>query len=124
MSVVVFDFQDFILEFPEWANVEESFAQRLFQRATTFLNNTDKSIICNVDIRREALYLLVAHFLEINSRGGGAVGTLSSATEGSVSASYSSNNSNIPAPWNQTTYGCDYWTLVLPYRLGPLYIKG
>lgn len=123
MSAVIFDFSDFVLEFPEFAGVEETLATKMFTKATRYLDNSDNSPICNLDIRQEALYLLVAHFLELQKRGGGTVGTLTNATEGSVSAGFSLQNSTVPAPWNQTQYGCDYWALIYPLLPSPLYVE-
>lgn len=123
MSTVIFDFSDFIEEFPEFAKVDEVFANRMFVKATRYLDNTDNSFICDEGMRTEALNLLVAHFLEIQKRGGGAVGTLTNATEGSVSAGFSLQNSTVPAPWNQTQYGVEYWALVYPLLPSPFYTE-
>ena len=123
-GVVVFNFEEFITEFPEFNEKEESLVTALFNRATKFLDNTADSIICDTEIRKEVLYLLTAHFLELQNRGAGTVGSVASASEGDASASFSVMNSTVPFPWNQTQYGAEYWVLILPYLSGPWYFTG
>lgn len=127
MAVVIFDPAEFKAAFPEFAAVPDLRLTTTFTAATAILDNTDASIVQDVDKREAMFYYLVAHLLTLfgttvaGSAGAGpsgVVGRLSSATEGSVSSSF---EMNVPpnasaAWWNQTQYGATFWLMTLPYR--------
>lgn len=128
MAVVVFDPVQFKIAFPEFQAVPDARLLVLFQVAQGMLDNTDASIVVDLQQRTTMFWYLVAHLLTLygtgvsSSAGGGGpsgvVGRLSTATEGTVTASY---EFNIPASasaawWNQTQYGATYWMMMAPYR--------
>lgn len=120
---VVFDYNEFKLLFPE-LDVNPSRAEMGFSMAEGILNNTPASIVCCECKRAKGLYLLTAHILTLLNRGAGNIGTISSASEGSVSVSYSTSSvDKLGAGWfGQTQYGLLFWQMFSSYRSGFLVI--
>lgn len=128
MAVVVFDPAAFKLAFPEFATVPDARLTVLFNMVGyTILDNTDASIVTNVDQRSAMLDLLVAHMLAlfgyVNTAGQtvpgtGVVGRVASASEGTVSTSLAYNVPARPGEgwYSQTQYGAMYWVMMAPFR--------
>lgn len=128
MAVVVFDPARFKVAFPEFADVPDARLTALFNMiGYTILDNSDGSIVTNVDQRSALLDLLVAHMLALfgyTTSGGttvpgtGTVGRVASATEGTVSTSlgYSVPAGAGEAWYSQTPYGAMYWVMTAPFR--------
>lgn len=118
MTVVVFDPAAFIVRFPEFATVNASYLQALFDDgAALLLDNTDCSPIQDVNKRARLLNLIVAHLCKLAPPAAGPgvggqdmVGRITNATQGSVSvAAEMLTQSASAAYWNQTQYGALYW---------------
>lgn len=114
MAVVVFDPTLFKLRYPEFASVDNALLGLYFNEAGLYLSNTDVSIVQNIDQRTMFLNMLTAHIAFIN----GAltsdgqpkpVGRVSSATEGSVSASFEYLVPGSAAWYAQSQYGAAFW---------------
>jgi len=128
MAVVVFVPADFKIAFPEFATVPDARLTALFNMiGYTIIDNTDASIITDLDQRSSLMYLLLAHMLTLYgwvsasgtvTPGTGAVGRVSSATEGTVSTSleYKAAATAGEAWYNQTQYGAMYWVMTAPFR--------
>lgn len=128
MAVVVFDPAAFKVAFPEFAAVPDARLSLLFNMAAAgILDNTDASLVTDVDQRSALFSLLVAHLLTLfgttlagtaGAGPAGIVGRTASATEGSVSTSLEYNvPANPSAAWfNQTQYGAMYWIMLAPFR--------
>lgn len=128
MAVVVFDPAAFKVAFPEFELVPDARLTLLFNMiGFTLLDNTDASIVVNVDQRSSMLNLLLAHMLTLYGYvtetgtvvpGTGAVGRVSSATEGTVSTSleYRVPASAGEAWYNQTPWGAMYWVMTAQFR--------
>lgn len=123
MAIAVFDYELWAASYPELkASVTEPVAGALFRRATLFLNNTDVSIVTDVETRLDLLNLIVAHLAALGGAGqtdgaSGLVGRVTSATEGSVSVEVDAGPSSAgSAWWLQTAYGFQYWTATASYR--------
>lgn len=126
MGVVTFDIRTFRELYPEFAAASETLLVALFNQASTlYLNNTDESAVQDVKEREQLLFLLVAHLCALRGfgsgqtggQGGGLVGRITSASEGSVSVSVDSSGSNDQSWWFlQTPYGASYWQATAPYR--------
>ena len=119
-----FDYQAFLIRYPEFASISNSVLTSYFSEAVVFLN---KRIQCN---RVVYLNMITAHIAALFSgvngnQPTGVVGRVSQATEGSVSASleYAKVTSDLQAWFNQTTYGAEYWALSAGYRTA-FYIPG
>ena len=68
--------------------------------------------------------LLVAHLAFLSLRDAGAVGHVSDASEGSVSASFEYPSAGTTVAWyGQSQYGAQFWRMMAPYRTGG-YVPG
>lgn len=126
MGVVTFDIKTFRELYPEFAAASETLLEALFNQASTlYLNNTDESVVQDLKEREQLFFLLVAHLCALRGfgsgqnggQGGGLVGRITSASEGSVSVSVDNSGSNDQSWWFlQTPYGASYWQATAPYR--------
>lgn len=127
MGVVSFDYSAWATCYPTLAaNVTSDQATCYFNMAQIYLDNTDRSVVRDVNERTTLFYLLIAHIAYLNlpaeqgGNGAGTVGRAASGTRGSVSVSLdypSSGSSSAVASWlNQTQYGAMFWAAMLPYR--------
>lgn len=128
--VVIFDPVRFRQEQPQFANVEkygDTFLQGCFNQATMILSNKSGSIVPydaenGVFDREILLYLLTCHIATLMDKE--QVGSLTSATEGSVSASFYVDQRKGAAWFTQTRCGYMYWQMVQKYRCGGLFVPG
>lgn len=128
MAVVVFDPAQFKTAFPQFANATDESLTALFTMiGFSFIDNSDTSIVCNVDQRAAMMNFLMAHMLTLFGYvtaggavvpGTGAVGRVASATEGTVSTSlaYSVPAGATEAWYSQTPYGAALWVMMAPFR--------
>jgi len=122
MTVVVFDPVAFKQRYPEFDSLADALLEDYFVEATIYLDNTDRSLVVDVQIRRRLLWMLAAHIAAINSgtNGEGAsglVGRISSASEGSVSVGVEGAPMTDANAWYmQTPYGAQYWQATSAYR--------
>lgn len=126
MGVVTFDITAFRELYPEFAVASDTLLNALFiQASTLYLDNTDTSLVQDLNERQQLLFLLVAHLCTLRGfgtgqtggQGGGLVGRITSASEGSVSVSVDNSGSNDASWWYlQTPYGASYWQATAPYR--------
>ena len=124
-GVVVFNYAEWLVQYPEFASVQAPQAQYYFNRATMLCDNTPTSPICNLFQRTILLNAATAHFAALyGSLNGQApravVGRIGNAAEGSVSVGleYKQPDTDTQAFWNQTSYGAFFWTGTLPFRTG------
>lgn len=129
MSVVVFNYSLWAATYPALAaKVPEPLATRYFAQATLYLDNTDCSLVEDVDQRAVLLDMLVAHIASLNGASAagaqGLVGRISSVTEGSVTISTDYSVSAGSEAWYvQTPYGAQFWAATVGYRSG-FYVPG
>jgi hypothetical protein len=121
MAVVVFDPVLFKQGYPEFAGMADAVLMQYFAQAEQFVDNTDGSRVVNETERLILLSLLVAHIARLRqnaaANGGGLVGRVSSATEGSVSVSADYGQIAYGQAWYvQTQYGAEYWSMTAKYR--------
>lgn len=128
MAIVVLDISKFRAMFPEFSNLTDAQLPFLFDQATDYLNNSEYSLVIDVIKRERLLYLLIAHLAYVrygdaNDNGGsGMVGRLSSASEGSVSASSDAGQIEFRYMWyTQSPHGMDYWQATKVYRMANYY---
>lgn len=123
-GVVEFVPADFKVLFPQFATVADSLLMMFFDLATLILNNTCNSLVSDAAMRERLLNLLVAHMATqwptaaAAGSGGGIVGNVTGATEGtvSISAAWASEVSQSMAYFIQTQFGAMFWQLTSPYR--------
>lgn len=116
---VSFLYREFSTMFPEIKTSEQQ-ATTAFWIAEGIVNNTPQSYVEEVCRRKKMLYLLTAHVLTLLKRGGGNVGTIAGAHEGSVGVNYSTATiDKLGAGWfGQTQYGLIFWQLAAKYLSG------
>ncbi|MFT8723495.1 MAG: DUF4054 domain-containing protein [Acetobacter malorum] len=124
MAVATFDYATWSARYPDLAvNVPANLAALYFEEAQLYLDNTDRSLVCNIGQRTLLLYMLVAHIAYLNlpttsgGNGAGVVGRVSSATRGSVSIGTDMGAQPGSAEWFlQTQYGAAFWQATLWLR--------
>jgi DNA-binding transcriptional regulator YdaS (Cro superfamily) len=123
-AVASFVYSDWVARYPEFSGVSSSLAQMYFNEAALVLRNDGTSPVNDVGQQTMLLYMLTAHiaFLNPGATGqpastAGSVGSISSATQGSVSVSYAKPAVSGSAEWfAQSKYGFAYWNAMAPYR--------
>lgn len=114
MAVVVFNPTAFKVRYPEFVAVDNALLTACFTEAGLYLSNTDTSPVQDIPTRTLLLNMLTAHIATI----GGAltadglpqpVGRVSSAAEGSVSASLEYMTPGTQAWFTQTQFGASFW---------------
>ena len=118
-GVVVFDSSEFRLLYPSISATDEQL-EMYFAMAETFLDNTECSIVKDLDARKTMLYLLVAHIALLSQQaenGNPVVGRISNATEGTVSVGLDYGTMGNNERWYlQTPWGAMYWQMSKKYR--------
>ena len=115
MSVVVFNPTIFKARYPEFADVDSALLTLYFNEAQIYVDNTENSVIVDMNIRGMILNMLVAHIAAIQVAP--LVGRLASAGEGSVNVSTSYAVATGSRAWfDQTRYGAGAWQALAPYR--------
>ena len=122
MPIVVFDPTAFRESRPQLAALTDAQLREAFSVACLILDNSEASTVPydpanGITDRATLLNLLVCHLATLALRGE-AVGALASATEGSVSVSFSSPAAPGAGWFAQTPCGLAYWQAIAGYRLG------
>ncbi len=127
-GAVVFDPASFVQRFPQFAAynaANPAGLQMLFDEAALLCKNDYTSLVKDLGERAILLNLITAHIATLNGitepTGAGStakqVGRVSSATQGSESASLDMGAVHGSAAWwMQTQYGASYWQMSAKYR--------
>lgn len=121
-GIVTFDPVAFIAAFPAFTSVPSAALSANFLFATLLLENTCCSPVKDAPTRAALLNLIVAHITALlNGVNGdppqGAVGRVSSASEGSVSVQLDfKTESEAASYFAQTQWGGLYWRMTAQYR--------
>ena len=122
MSAVTFDVTEFRGIFPQFSEISDAQLNYFFDTATILVDNSDRSKIPfnppTVTIRKTILYALVCHFCTLSLRGGGVVGTLSNAGEGSVSTGFTVPQTPNAEWYTQTQCGATAYQLMKQFIAG------
>lgn len=125
MSAVTFDPVAFKARFPEFAGVSDLLLTAYFNEASTLLlDNTDRSLVCDLTMRAVLLNYATAHLAALNkteadgSLSRDVVGRVSEARQGSVAVStvMSMNPTAQQAWYEQTPYGATFWAMTSQFR--------
>lgn len=121
MTAAVFDWAVWSARYPELVarGVTQLLANSFWDEATLLVDNGPCSIVSDVAVRAILLNMATAHIAALSpaTGGSGAVGRVSSASEGSVSTSLDYGTiSTSQAYWVQTPYGAQFWQATAPYR--------
>jgi hypothetical protein len=128
MALVVFDPSEFKEAKPEFGELSDSRLIGLFNEACLLLDNSDDSLVSYdppKDVTRKTIFfLLVCHLATLSQwAASGQSGPVASATEGTVSVSYSSiGGQNDDLWWNQTPCGSTAWMYLKRHALGGIYV--
>ena len=126
-GVVVFNYSQWVIEYPEFTYVSQGQAQAFFNRVTIGgpVDNTPASPIQDIQERTILLNEATAHMAFLFGSGANGkprelVGRISSASEGSVSVTseYTVPKGDLEAWWNQSPYGALFYASTLKYRTG------
>ena len=114
MTAVVFDPTAFKVRYPEFAAVSNANLSACFDEGCLYLSNEDNSPVQNIARRTILLNMMTAHVAYIggtlNADGQPRpVGRTSSASEGSVSASFEYPAAGSYAWFLQSQYGASFW---------------
>lgn len=120
MAKVIFNPVEFKQIYPQFSNYPDAQLQFFFNKAELKVENTDSTCLDEAT-RKILLYLLVAHFAElqgrINDGSGSIVGRADSASEGSVNIHFAYDVKGDSAQWHsQTPYGAEYWAMTAQFR--------
>ena len=127
MAVVTLNISDFRTFYPQFADTTkypDSVITANFNIACSLINNTDSSYVPydppRVLTRQRVLYAAVCHLLTLANQGDQQSGVVTSASQGSVSVSFSpvTGSSYAAQFWSQSKCGQLVWMLLTPYRLG------
>ena len=124
-GIVSFNYNEWLIQYPEFGYVSSAQAQFYFNRATLYCDNTPASPITDLFQRTVLLNMATAHVAKLfaapaGQAPGGIVGRINSASQGSVSvqAAYREPTSDLEAWFNQTSYGAAFWAATTPFRTG------
>ena len=116
MSIVTFDATEFKAIYPAFTDAVDAALETAFSNAELLIDNTVNSPI-PVGRRKRILHLAVAHLADLAGRGGGGVGNVASAAQGSTSVSFSfAGQADKEGFWSQTSYGLLLWKALRPWR--------
>lgn len=125
MAVVEFDIEEFREVYPQFEKLTDGQLRQAFDIACLLLDNTDSSPVPydppRIMIRRTLLWLLVCHMATIALWQPGQTGPLASASEGSVSVSFSLPQAMGKQYFTSTPCGQAYWQAIQPYLVGGRY---
>lgn len=128
MAVVSFDPDEFREIYPQYADYTAAQLQFYFAQAELIVDNSEGSKVPfyppKVMTRKIILYTIMCHFAELALRGMGSVGTISSASEGSVSVGYTTQQTTSNAWWGQTQCGLTAWEMLRGFMLGGRLYRG
>lgn len=123
MGIAIFNPVQFLGRYPEFSNVDIGVLGQMFLEAGLYLNNTDCSIVQDVNMRGVLLNMLTAHiaFLGGTLTADGQprpVGRVSAANEGAVGASfdYTPATPGSGAWFNCSQYGASFWAATTSFR--------
>ena len=123
MGVVVqFSYPAWVARYPEFAQVQPATAALFAAEASLYHKNDGTGPVNDAGQQLALLNMATAHVAKLaamaSKEGGGIVGRITDATEGSVSVSadYGTTIGQNQAWWIQTTYGSSYWLATAPYR--------
>lgn len=130
MAVVIFDPALFREQRPQFGDItkySDAFLQNCFDEATLICSNKESSLIPydpanNINDRQILLYLLTCHIATLTNTG--QVGSITSATEGSVSAGFYIDQRKGAAWFTQTQCGYTYWQMIQKYKVGGIFVPG
>jgi hypothetical protein len=120
---MTFDIEKFRGVYPQFEALTDAQLEFMWENALLISGIAEDMRIPEAQ-KENLLFMLVCHLATLAQRG--TAGALTGATEGSVSASFSTlQGKGEDADWyNLTPCGSAYWQFIKRYRLGGLWFKG
>ena len=122
-AVAVFNYDAFVLRYPEFASVDPELINEFFQDACMVHANDGSGPVCDPNQQLRLLNMVTAHITQLNAPLGGQpspqlVGRITNASEGSVSVAteYQTSTTGLAQFFAQTKYGAQYWAATTAYR--------
>jgi hypothetical protein len=127
MAIVEFNIDKFRAQRPEFVVLTDIQLEGNFEQACLFVDNSDNSPIAynppTIVLRETYLFFGTCHFATLALwQMKGQSGPIASASEGSVSASFSIPTKPDGAFWTQTPCGQILWMLMQRFVRGGIYI--
>jgi hypothetical protein len=125
--IVAFNYDQFVLQFPEFSNLSIPAVQNFWNLATVYVRNDGQGPVNTDPPQSTFLNLVTAHLANLFAVGPDGVtpvtqlvGRIDSASQGSVSVHATLTATNITSPsaefFSQTKYGLAYWAASSPFR--------
>lgn len=118
---VSFNYSAWSARYPEFSAVTEPTAQLYFNEACLYCDNTGAGPVSDEAVLSVLLNMLTAHIAYLAVPGRDSVGRVSSASEGSVSASFDMQAPGSAAWFAQSKYGIAFWQATAQYRTARIY---
>ena len=119
---MTFDIEKFRTIYPQFAEIPDATLEFMWTNALMISGIEDDTRIPEAQ-KENLLFMLVCHLATLAQRG--TAGAMSSATEGSVSVSYSSPQYGKESDWYMTTpCGAAYWQIIKGHRYGGMWFDG
>lgn len=117
-----FDKQAFLEIYPQFSSVSDAAFSFMWANALMISGLADNDNYSDAE-KQNLLFMLVCHLATLADRG--TAGAMSSATEGSVSVSYSVPTYGQEADWYMSTpCGAAYWQIVKGGKYGGAWFDG
>ena len=119
---MTFDVEKFRAVYPQFANLSDAQLEFMWGNAL-IISGIEEDTRIPESQKENLLFMLVCHLATLATRG--TTGTMTGATQGSVSVTYAAPVHTGDAAWyNSTPCGAAYWQIVKKYRLGGLWFPG
>ncbi len=119
-----FSIEDFKEIYSQYKDISDKKIEEAYTLACLLhKQNAKKEYIEDKNICKSLIYLLISHILGLYERGDRLVGSLVSASEGSISSSFSFSKNERAAWFCQSQSGASYYQLVQSKNL-PRYYAG
>ncbi len=115
MDKINFNIKEFRKIYPEFSDIEKLKLQYFQNLAFLILKTSKIPNNFNNNQRENLLWLLICHLASLDKRGNTLVGSLSSASEGSVSSSFSLPQKMDNSWFNQSQYGATFKQIIQSY---------
>ena len=110
MSIPIFDIVKFRSQYPMYFSISDATLEGLWIEVDTVGTPIISTLV--IDKQEHYYYVVEAHLAELFQRGSGINGIINSATQGTVTATATVDNSNSLIWWNQTTWGAKIAQLI------------
>ncbi len=110
MSIPIFDIVKFRSQYPMYFSISDATLEGLWIEVDTVGTPIISTLV--IDKQEHYYYVVEAHLAELFQRGTGINGIINSATQGTVTATATVDNSNSLIWWNQTTWGAKIAQLI------------